>query len=133
MTIFKPLNLLKFHKDGNVHTFLKLFDNSINGASDAKKETIAINFLDTTFIALVMPHLSSDCWSYFEACEAIIAEFGSEAFIASKKDTFMHIEFKDNKNIEEFADRFYLEAQILMVCGALTTFDAKIALKYAIK
>ena len=35
--------------------------------------------------------------------------------------------------IEEFADQFYYEAQILRGCGALTTFDAKIAMKYAIE
>ena len=45
----------------------------------------------------------------------------------------MRIKFNDNETIEEFADQFYYEAQILRGCGALTTFEAKITIKYGIE
>ena len=45
----------------------------------------------------------------------------------------MCIEVQENETIEAFADQFYFEAQILMGCSALTTFDDKIALKYIVK
>ena len=45
----------------------------------------------------------------------------------------MIIKIKVNKTIEEFADWFYYDAQILMGCGALLTYDAKTALKYALE
>ena len=45
----------------------------------------------------------------------------------------MHCKFKENENIDEFADQFYYDAQILKGCGVLTTFGAKLALNYALK
>ena len=32
-----------------------------------------------------MPHLPAKRWPYYEACAAIIAKFGSEAYVATKK------------------------------------------------
>ena len=49
-----------------------------------------------------------------------------------KKDAFMRIKIKDNETIEEFADWFYYDAQILMGCSALLTYNNKIALKCAL-
>ena len=45
----------------------------------------------------------------------------------------MKIKIKGNKTIKEFADWFYYDAQILMGCGALLTYNAKAALKYALE
>ena len=87
----------------------------MNGASDAEKATTVINCLDATCVELVMPHLSSDCWSYLEAREAIIADFRSKAFIASKKDTFMRIEFKDNETINRIDKSFLTQVTCLNV------------------
>ena len=116
-----------------MHTFLQLFNSSMEGATKRQNATTVIDCLDSSLVELVMPHFGNNCWTYLDAREAIIAKFGSEAFIASKKDAFMRIKFKDNVTIEEFANQFYYEAQILRGCGALTTFDAKIAMKYAIE
>ena len=44
----------------------------------------------------------------------------------------MRIKFKENESIDEFANQFYYDAQILKGCGALTTFDAKLVLKYSL-
>ena len=51
-----------------------------------------------------MPHLPDKQWFYYEACAAIIAEFGSKAYVATKKDAFMRIKIKDIEIIKEFAD-----------------------------
>ena len=132
-SLFKPLSLPKFQKGGNMHTFLKIFDNSMHSATDKDKAIIVINCLDSNGIELVMPWLPANDWTYFKARAAIIAEFSSEVYIASKKDVFMHIEVQEDETIEAFADQFYLESQILIGCSALITFVAKIALKYTIK
>ena len=60
---FKPLSLPKFVKGSNVHTFLKLFDNSMFGATEREKATTVINCLDTVCVELVMPHLPAKQWS----------------------------------------------------------------------
>ena len=87
------------------------------GATNREKATTVINCLDTVCVELVMLHLPAKRWSYYEACAAIIAEFGSKAYVATKKDAFMRIKIKDDETIEEFADRFYYDAQILMGCA----------------
>ena len=79
------------------------------GATDREKATTVINCLDTVCVELVMPHLPAKRWSYYEACAAIIAKFGSKAYVATKKDAFMRIKIKDNETIEEFADWFYYQ------------------------
>ena len=85
------MSLPKFVKGSNVHTFLKLFNNSMFGATDREKATTVINCLDTVCVELVMPHLPAKRWSYYEACATIIAKFGSEANVATKKDTFIRV------------------------------------------
>ena len=45
----------------------------------------------------------------------------------------MRIKIKDNETIKEFSDWFYYDAQILMGCSPLLTYDAKIALKWALE
>ena len=41
---FKPYNLPRFVKGGNVHTFLQLFNSSMEGATKRQKATNVINF-----------------------------------------------------------------------------------------
>ncbi|KAJ9077856.1 hypothetical protein DSO57_1012679 [Entomophthora muscae] len=43
------------------------------------------------------------------------------------------IQFQKDKSIAEFADQFYLEAQVLTGSGPLTVHDAHIALRSAVK
>lgn len=62
-----------------------------------------------------------------------LKKFDSVFFVASRKDSFICIKFKENESINEFANQFYYATQILKGCGALTTFDAKLALIYALK
>ena len=69
---FKPLNLFDFDWKGNVHTFLQLFEHSMEGASDYEKASNVINCLDTASIDLVMPHLLSIKWTYLQAKTALL-------------------------------------------------------------
>ena len=61
---FKPLNLPDFNQKGNVHTFLQLFEHSMEGASDYEKASTVMYCLDTARIDLVMPHLPSVKWKH---------------------------------------------------------------------
>ena len=89
----KPYNLPRFVKGSNLHTFLQLFYSSMEGATKRQKATTAISCLDSSLVELVMPHFGNNCWTYLDAREAIIAKFSSEAFIASKKDALICINF----------------------------------------
>ena len=54
---FKPFNLFQYQKGGNVHAFLKRFENSICRATNQEKSSTVINYLDAVCIKLVMAHL----------------------------------------------------------------------------
>ena len=73
--------------------FLQLFNNSMDGATERQKATTVTNCFEALCVKLVMPHFGSKHWTYLDAREAIIAKFGNEAFVASKKDVFMRIIF----------------------------------------
>ena len=75
---FKLLNLPKFDKNGNIQTFIRLFEMSMRGASDHMKATTLINTLDPTCVDVIMPCLPLGSWTYEDARQAVIKEFGSE-------------------------------------------------------
>ncbi|KAJ9076291.1 hypothetical protein DSO57_1027701 [Entomophthora muscae] len=50
-----------------------------------------------------------------------------------QKNEFLMIQFQKDKSIAEFANQFYLEAQVLTGSGSLTVHDAHIALHSAVK
>ena len=105
----------------------------MDGATEWQKATMVVKFLKALCMELVMPQFGSKCRTYLDAREAAITCFGGEAFLASRKDAFMRIKFKENESIDEFADQFNYDAQILKGCGMLNTFDTKLALKYALE
>lgn len=127
------MNLPKFDPKGNVHTFLRLFEMSMHGATDQDKATTLLNQLDAASTDLIVPHMPVNDWSYAAAKDALLHEFGSVARTTERKNEFLMINFKKDETIQEFADRFYLEAQILTGSGSLTVHDAHIALKGAVK
>ena len=77
-----------------------------------------------------MPYIGSKCWTYLDTREAIIIKFIVMLLFCLEARLCLLI---IKKIIDEFANFFYYNAQILKGCGALTTFDAKFALKYALK
>ncbi|KAJ9075444.1 hypothetical protein DSO57_1036130 [Entomophthora muscae] len=72
-------------------------------------------------------------WLYTAAKSALLYEFGSIAQVIKRKNEFLVISFKKDKTIADFADRFYLKAQILTGSGSLTVHNAHIALRAAVK
>lgn len=130
---FKPLNLPSFDKNGNVATFIRLFENSMYGATDIEKASTIINCLDPASIDLVMPHLPQRQWTYQEVRDAIIIEFNNPEAINTRKMEFSKLMIQEDETLDKFADRYYAECQYLTGVGALSTFDAKIALQHALE
>ncbi|KAJ9051832.1 hypothetical protein DSO57_1001079 [Entomophthora muscae] len=132
-TQFKPMNLPKFDPKGNVHIFICLFEMSMYGANNQDKATTLLNQLDATSTDLIIPHMPKHNWLYAAAKSALLYKFGSIARVTKRKNEFLMISFRKDKTIADFANRFYLEAQILTVSGSLTVHNAHIALRAAVK
>ncbi|KAJ9080549.1 hypothetical protein DSO57_1023690 [Entomophthora muscae] len=106
---------------------------SMYGANDQDKATTLLNQLDTASTDLIIPHIPKHNWSYAAAKSALLYEFGSIAWVTKRKNEFLMISFKKDETIADFADRFYLKAQILTSSGSLTVHNAHIALRAAVK
>ncbi|KAJ9053066.1 hypothetical protein DSO57_1027842 [Entomophthora muscae] len=132
-TRFKPMNLPKFNPKGNVHTFICLFKMSMYGAKNQDKATTLLNQLDAASTDLIIPHMPKHNLSYTAAKSVLLYEFGSIAWVTKRKNEFLMISFKKEETIADFADCFYLEAQILTGSGSLTVHNAHIALRTAVK
>ncbi|KAJ9048022.1 hypothetical protein DSO57_1039122 [Entomophthora muscae] len=113
--------------------FICLFEMSMYGANNQDKATTLLNQLDAASTDLIIPHMPKHNWLYAAAKSALLYEFGSIAWVTKRKNEFLMISFKKDKTIADFADRFYLEAQILTGSGSLTVHNAHIALRAAVK
>ncbi|KAJ9065608.1 hypothetical protein DSO57_1017717 [Entomophthora muscae] len=132
-TQFKPTNLPKFDPKGNVHTFLLLFEMSMYGANNQDKATTLLNQLDAASTNLIILHIPKHNWLYAAAKNVLLYKFGSIAWVTERKNEFLMISFRKDNTISEFANCFYIEAQILTGSGLLTVHDAHIALWAAVK
>ncbi|KAJ9062903.1 hypothetical protein DSO57_1005705 [Entomophthora muscae] len=130
---FKHMNLPKFDPKGNVHTFIRLFEMLMYGANNQDKVTTLLNQLDAASTDLIIPHMPQNDWSYAAAKQVLLYKFGSIARVTEQKNEFLMIQFQKNKSIANFADQFYLEAQVVTGSGSLTVHDAHIALRSAVK
>ncbi|KAJ9082984.1 hypothetical protein DSO57_1039239 [Entomophthora muscae] len=106
---------------------------SMYGANNQDKATTLLNQLDAASTDLIIPHMPKHNWSYAAAKSTLLYEFGSIARVTRRKNEFLMISFKKDETITDFADRFYLEAQILTGSGSLTVHNAHIALRAAVK
>ncbi|KAJ9070238.1 hypothetical protein DSO57_1010511 [Entomophthora muscae] len=106
---------------------------SMYGANNQDKATTLLNQLDAASTDLIIPHMPKHNWLYTAAKSALLYEFGSIAWVTKRKNEFLMISFKKDETIADFADRFYLEAQILTGSGSLTVHNAHIALRAAVK
>ncbi|KAJ9075643.1 hypothetical protein DSO57_1033932 [Entomophthora muscae] len=132
-TQFKPLNLPKFDPKDNVHTFIHLFEMSMYGANNQDKATTLLNQFDAASTDLIILHMPKHDWLYAEAKNALLYKFGSISQVTERKNEFLMISFRKDETITDFANCFYLEAQILTGSGSLTVYDAHIALRAAVK
>ncbi|KAJ9082753.1 hypothetical protein DSO57_1001819 [Entomophthora muscae] len=130
---FKVDVLPKFDRQGNVHTFLRLYKMATVGAPDTEKAYLIINLLDPMSRDIIMPSLPAGNITYQDARSAILREFGSTFCMIERKDLFSDIEFKTNKTLSKFADQFYNEAQVLLGASAIVEHNTKLAMKNAVK
>ncbi|KAJ9080804.1 hypothetical protein DSO57_1021067 [Entomophthora muscae] len=107
---FKVGVLPKFDRQGNVHTFLRLYEMATVGAPDTEKAYLIINLLDPMSRDIIMPSLPAGKITYQETRSAILREFGSTVCMIEHKDLFSDIEFKTNKTLSKFAEQFYHKA-----------------------
>ena len=61
---------------------------AMRGASNNQKATTLITTLDAISVNLVMPRLPNLDWSYSEAKNAVLEEFGGKDILFSKKSEF---------------------------------------------
>ncbi|KAJ9090016.1 hypothetical protein DSO57_1007010 [Entomophthora muscae] len=127
------MNLPKFDPKGNVHTFICLFEMSMYGANNQDKAITLLNQLDAASINLIILQMPEHDWLYAAAKNALLYKFGSIAWVTKRKNKFLMISFRNDETIADFADCFYLKAQILTGSGSLTVHDAHIALSAAVK
>ncbi|KAJ9059032.1 hypothetical protein DSO57_1006509 [Entomophthora muscae] len=106
---------------------------SMYEANNQDKATTLLNQLDTASTDLIIPYMLEHNWSYAAAKSALLYKFGSIAQVTKRKNEFLMISFRKDETIADFADRFYLEAQILTGSGSLTVHNAHIALRAAVK
>ncbi|KAJ9089725.1 hypothetical protein DSO57_1009730 [Entomophthora muscae] len=106
---------------------------SMYGANNQDKATTLLNQLVTASTNLIIPHMPEHEWLYTAAKNVLLYKFGSIAQVNKRKNEFLMISFRKYKTIADFADYFYLEAQILTGSGSLTVHDAHIALHAAVK
>ncbi|KAJ9073325.1 hypothetical protein DSO57_1017727 [Entomophthora muscae] len=132
-TCFKPMNLPKFDPKGNIHTFICLFYMSMYGANNQDKATTLLNQLDAASTDLIILHMPKHNWLYAAAKNVLLYKFVSIAQVTKRKNVFLMISFRKDETISDFADCFYLEAQILTGSGSLTVHDAYIAFRAAVK
>ncbi|KAJ9080282.1 hypothetical protein DSO57_1026705 [Entomophthora muscae] len=106
---------------------------SMYGANNQNKATTLINQLDAASTDLIILHIPEHNRPYAAAKNALLYKFGSIAQVTERKNEFLMISFRKDETIAEFANYFYLEAQILTGSGLLTVHDAHIALHAAVK
>ncbi|KAJ9066930.1 hypothetical protein DSO57_1005006 [Entomophthora muscae] len=126
------MNLPKFDPKVNVHPFICLFEISMYGANNQDKATTLLNQLYAASTNLIIPHMPEYDWLYAAAKNTLLYKFGSITQVTKRKNKFLMIIFRKDETITDFADCFYLEAQILTGSGSLTVHDAHIALQAAV-
>ncbi|KAJ9082814.1 hypothetical protein DSO57_1000799 [Entomophthora muscae] len=106
---------------------------SMYGANNQDKATTLLNQLDAASTDIIILHMPKHNWSYAVAKNVLLYKFGSISWVTKRKNEFLMISFRKDMMISDFANCFYLEAQILTGSGSLTVHDAHIVLFAAVK
>ncbi|KAJ9085961.1 hypothetical protein DSO57_1009011 [Entomophthora muscae] len=122
---FKPVNLPKFDRKSNVTMFLWLYENTMYGADEAMKNSAIFNCLNIKSHTAIMQLLPERGWIFVNVSRALMEEFGSEEDLYNCKMDFVEGGIKKGETIQEFADKFYLEAQNLISLKAASFIDVK--------
>ncbi|KAJ9058596.1 hypothetical protein DSO57_1010826 [Entomophthora muscae] len=103
------------------------------GANNQDKATTLLNQLDAASTNIIILHMPEHERLYAEAKNALLYKFGSISWVTKRKNEFSMISFRKDKTIADFADCFYLEAQILTGSGSLMINNTHIALRVTVK
>ena len=103
------------------------------GADEAMKNSAIFNCLDAETQTIIMPRLPERGWTFANVSKALMEEFGSEEALNNRKMDFVEGGIKKGETMQEFADRFYLEAQTLISLKAASFIDVKSALLNAVR
>ncbi|KAJ9050333.1 hypothetical protein DSO57_1015357 [Entomophthora muscae] len=106
---------------------------SMYGANNQDKATTLLNQLDAASTDLIILHMPEHDWFYAQQKNVLLYKFGSITQVTKRNNEFSMISLIKDKTITDFADFFYLEAQILTGSESLTVHDTHIALHAAVK
>ncbi|KAJ9076566.1 hypothetical protein DSO57_1024891 [Entomophthora muscae] len=76
-----------------------------------------------------MPRLTATDWTYQEARQAVIEEFGGEEILFTRKSKFGTIKFAPGKTLKEFVERFYHDVLVDIGSSMVSSFDIHAAMK----
>ncbi|KAJ9088971.1 hypothetical protein DSO57_1017752 [Entomophthora muscae] len=130
---FKVVVLPKFERQGNVHTFLRLYKMERVGVPYTKKVYLIINLLDPMSRDIIITSLPAGNITYQDARSAILREFGSTVCMIECKDLFSNIEFKTNETLSKLTSQFYHKAQVLLGASAMVEHNTKLAMMNTVK
>ncbi|KAJ9065932.1 hypothetical protein DSO57_1014552 [Entomophthora muscae] len=103
------------------------------GADEAMKNSAIFKCLDSETQTFIMPRLPERGWTFVNVSKALMDEFGSKEALNNQKMDFVEGGIRKGETMQEFADRFYLEAQILISLKAGSFIDVKSALLNAVQ
>ncbi|KAJ9073395.1 hypothetical protein DSO57_1016936 [Entomophthora muscae] len=106
---------------------------SMYEANNQDKAITLLNQLDASSTDLILSYMPEQNYSYTATKNVLLYKFGSIAWVTERKNEFLMISFKKDETIADFADRFYLEAQILTGLGLLTVHNTHIVLNATVK
>ncbi|KAJ9075083.1 hypothetical protein DSO57_1000363 [Entomophthora muscae] len=103
------------------------------GADEAMKNSAIFNCLDSETQTIIMPRLPERGWTFSNVSKALMDEFGSKEVLNNWKIDFVEGGIKKGETMQEFVDRFYLEAQTLSSLKAASFINVKSALFNAVR
>ncbi|KAJ9058435.1 hypothetical protein DSO57_1012458 [Entomophthora muscae] len=106
---------------------------SMYGVNNQDKATTLLNQLDAASTDIIILHMPKHNWLYAVTKNTLLYKFDCITWVTERKNEFLMISFRKDETIADFANCFYLEAQILTGSGSLTVHDAHIALRAAVK
>ncbi|KAJ9052940.1 hypothetical protein DSO57_1029100 [Entomophthora muscae] len=130
---FKPVNLPKFDRKSNVIMFLRLYENTMYGADEAIQNSAIFNCLDSETQKIIMTRLPKRGWTFTNVSKVLMDEFGSKDAFNNQKMNFVEGGIIKGETMQEFADRFYLEAHTLISLKAASFIYVNSALLNAVR
>ncbi|KAJ9078208.1 hypothetical protein DSO57_1009127 [Entomophthora muscae] len=89
------------------------------------KNSAIFNCLNSETHTIIIPRLPEQGWTFSNVSKALMDEFGSKEALNNRKIDFVEEGIRKGETIQEFADRFYFEAQNLISLKAASFINVK--------